>query len=77
MPALRRLELKQRRITELSKFERTKENNMLDLLIDALAAMYDATLRGICIALTIAVVFPVVVFMFKKSPALLKAVGLW
>ena len=50
---------------------------MIDLLIDALAAMYDATLRGICIALTIAVVFPVVVFMFKKSPALLKAVGLW
>jgi hypothetical protein len=50
---------------------------MLDLLIDALAAMYDATIRGVCIALTIAPVFVMLAFLLKKTPAFLKGVGLW
>jgi hypothetical protein len=50
---------------------------MIDLLIDSLAAMYDATIRGACIALTIAPVFVMLAFLLKKTPAFLKAVGLW
>ena len=50
---------------------------MINLIIDALAAMYDATIRGVCLALTIAPVFVMCVFLFKRTPSFLKAVGLW
>ena len=50
---------------------------MIDLIIDALAAMYDATVKGVCISLTLAPVFVMVAFLLKKTPAFLKGVGLW
>ena len=54
-----------------------KDRTMIDLIIDALSAMYDATLRGICIAITIVPVFVMLAFLLKKTPAFLKGVGLW
>lgn len=50
---------------------------MLDLIIETLAKMYDATIRGVCFAITLAVVFPVCVFLLKSTPGILKGLGLW
>ena len=50
---------------------------MVDLIIDTLASMYDAVIRGVCWAIALAVAFPVVIFVIKKTPRLLKTIGVW
>lgn len=50
---------------------------MKDLIIETLAKMYDAVIRGICIGIALAVAWPIATLIIKKTPALLKSTGAW
>ena len=50
---------------------------MIDLLIELGAKAYDAVINGVCIALTIAVVWPLAFVVVKYTPRTLKALGVW
>lgn len=50
---------------------------MIDLMIETLAKMYDAIMRGVCFAITLAITWVVIFPVVKYTPRFLKSLGVW